>query len=503
MTNPSRSRRAIATLFCAPFLSLSLWAQEGAAQEFNASPENGPIQDVHVVMDTQIRDIDGSHWTVEFGKTRLENLRENLIEKTARQQDILVTANESVLLHVFVPASMSADDRQDFTERIIKEMKLNGSRVEVRLVDVDVEAMTQNLEKDVRVIEASSELTVEGREKLSAFKTAMHQKILTMKAWSSDFLSFTKTMRKFNKWPLEQKFMFFGSIIGLGKSVSSVAFWTKETGVNALGIAQSMMALTLDVVFSRWGHIIENWKASHRIPSIDLGIANRVIEPIRRLYNEQIVIKAFIVNNLIGISAGAYFRWLSWWADSSGKIQPPWSMEYAYNIIGGMSLGGVTGAAGSQGVRTLRKKGYISVGVEYSIYQLFGMGMQIGGFLNGSGMTELFWLYLKTEAASKAILYGASKVLPTRDRRLIVFHPTVSDSQIKDLKYRLGVYDAVSSEAKTFESDLVERSNPLGWFEKLDQKWKLLERSSRLLGQIGIQFGPALCGRVHSRLIFE
>jgi hypothetical protein len=174
-----------------------------------------------------------------------------------------------------------------------------------------------------------------------------------------------------------------------------------------------------------------------------------------------------VVNNVIGISAGAYFRWLSWWADASGKIQPPWSMDFANNMTAGITIGGVAGAAGAQGNRTLRRKGYYGSGTENLVNQVFGLSMMIGGFLNGRGNSELFMAYLWTESIAKSVLYGASKMLPNKAPRVFVFHPEISTAQIEDFKFRFGIYDAEKADAKNFPALYSDIGKSRGWIDRM------------------------------------
>jgi len=400
-----------------------------------------PMADVHVIMDTKVKDIDGSHLTLEFGKLPLNGIRDHLNSKIAFSDkratpDLIPSTSDKVALTIFVPSSLSQSDKDLFVAEVEKQLAFEQKTLKV--VTVEIGQYRNSIETEAKQLLTQFDKSSEEHQVALKIIEAETKKLDLLEKWSLDMKKFINNMKDVKHWPKEQQYMFFGSLIGVGKSISSVAFWTTTTGFNAYGIAQSVMSVALDFIFSRWGHRIQSWKSSHEIPAFG-GI--KVLDFIRNLYNKNTLIKTFIIDNLIGVSAGAYFRWLSWMADTSGKISSPLSMDYLTNVLGGMTLGGLLGSAGSQGVVTLRKKGYITVGVEYSLYQVFGLGMQIGGFLNGSGMSELFWLYLKTEAISKGALFAASRLLPNKSRRVIIMHPDLDEKQISEIKYGLGMYD--------------------------------------------------------------
>jgi hypothetical protein len=417
-------------------------------------------------MDTAIKDTDGSRVAIELGSVQLSKFADTINERLEMPANQVIGAQLTSEVHVFIPKDMAEEDKIKFVNQVrlgIEAEKNGGAKVNitVRPVDIDVYGIERKLtqaNKDIERILRERDSSDSSEEGAMAKKViALNKRTIShLHDWRRDFLIWVHKMKNWSNWPLEQKLMFHGSIIGLGKSALSVTFWTKETGVNAFGVAQTMMSFALDFLFARWGHRIEAWKGSHRLPTIDFPGLNKTWNSVARFYNDNPVVKAFMIDNLIGISAGAYFRLMSYLADKSGQVGAPWSVEYIENILGGMTIGSVAGAAGGQGVRTLRRKGIIGVSTEYALYQIFGLGMQIGGFLNGAAWTNAFWLFLKAEAAAKVLLWGASRSIPAKKQRILVFSDEISDGQIKNIQYQFGMYDALNAKADNTKSVLSE-----------------------------------------------
>ncbi|MBN8542553.1 MAG: hypothetical protein J0L82_19340 [Deltaproteobacteria bacterium] len=429
------------------------------------------IQDFNVIMDIPVLAADGSRMTVEFGKTSFENLPESIIGKIPDGRNVLPSNQEKAVFHLLVPKEMKEADRKQFVERLVQSFgQSDNDKLEVKIREVDVVKIEKEQTAAIgKISERALEMGIPKEDVLrdaSALKSKLSQHVSLIRKWGHEFIAFTRRLSDYRRWPLESKYMLFGALLGGGKSIGSVGFWLGTTGVNPLGIAQALMSVTLDVVFSVWGQRIESWKGRHTIPEPKNSVVKKVTNPVRLLYNENTFLKAFLVNNLIGVSAGGYFRWLSWWADTSGKIQPPWSMDFVNNMAAGITIGGVAGAAGAQGNRTLRRKGYYGSGTENLVNQTFGLSMMIGGFLNGRGNSELFMAYLWTEAVAKSVLYGASKMLPNRAPRVFVFHPEISAAQIEDFKFRFGIYDAEKADPKNFPALYNERSSSKNWTDR-------------------------------------
>ncbi|MCB0421191.1 MAG: hypothetical protein KDD61_09345 [Bdellovibrionales bacterium] len=417
-----------------------------------------------VITDTLQTEGDGSRIFLSMSLGQMEDFKGSLSPQLDKNSDHV--------FKIFIPQSLTTAERAAFKKTVIDSLEIKkGTSAQIELIPLDVELLYK------AAAEVSTEidrLDVDTETK-SQWKASIELTLEKFRNWKSHIIDSLKEMKHWKRWPTEQRIMLVGSFVGIGKSIMSIGFWIPSTGANIYGYSQAAMSLFLDVFFARWGHRVEAWKGRHLLGRPNFVKNSVVLNKATRFYNQTPVLKAFVVDNLIAISAGAYFRALSYAADTTGTIHSPLSMDFAQNILGGMTIGGISGAAGGQGVRTLRRKGYIGPKTEYALFQLFGLGMQIGGFLNGAGMSTAFWVFLKAEAFFKFGLYFASRALPNRKPRTLVFHEGIPLSEVKNIQYQHGLYDSLTVTPETLSSELQKHSRDRSWLTQLASKWKWLD----------------------------
>lgn len=399
--------------------------------------------DTQVITDTRHFEGDGSRIALSMTLSHFSEMGQYISPQ-------LATDSEQRFL-LFVPAGLNQDEKSRFKTAVLNSLKVSSDlRVIIELIPVDIDLLQAAVQETAESVKQLDMDEASKRDTLTLLRNWSEQ----FQNWNTRFIEKVKRIHHWKQWPTEQKLMLIGSGIGLGKAALSVGFWIPSTGANIYGFSQAAMSLVLDFFFARWGHRVEAWKGRHRIGTPRFLKDSHIYQRAVNLYNDAPVLKAFVIDNLIAISAGAYFRALSYAADSTGRVQSPLSWDFAQNILGGMTIGGISGAAGGQGVRTLRRKGYIGPRTEYALFQLFGLGMQIGGFLNGAGMSTAFWVFLKAEAVFKFGLYFASRALPNRKPRTLVFHEGLSNASAKNIQYQHGLYDAIVVDSHTIESEI-------------------------------------------------
>lgn len=463
-------------------------ANPGIASETNpldqlksGAPFSGDMDNLlKVVMHTNRLQADGSVAAIDLGLLSPENLNSPNFGFDGKEIEAIRPETEvSVSITVVVPSSLSRDEEAAFVENIKKAFESRHPNVEIqtKTVSVDIkglenqaisanDSIAEALQESVQELNQGQvpyELSSLARTKAflaqstkdflfslehmtvqTAYFAALARKMVEknnkqlagFKEWSRDFSIRIKRLRHWKNWTVREKDMFVaGVVVGGGKSTLSVSYWLTVTGVNTFGVLQAGMSLFLDVFFAAWGNKVESWKGSHQFPLLK---KSKIVQ----WYNNTPLLKAFIIGNMISFSAGFYFRLWSHLNDPR-NVTSPWSVEALGTYFGAMSIGGLIGSAGGQGALTLRRKNWISARQEMLLYQIYGIKMQIEGFLFGSGLTSLFWMFFAGNMAIQSSIYGASRLLPTRTPRVLVLHPDVlkNPAVVESELYTTGILD--------------------------------------------------------------
>lgn len=453
---------------------------------------------IRLVMQTQMQANDESRMAVDFGLISAADLEKADFGFDSKEVAAIRPLRElTVSLNIVVPSGLSQEDESGFVEGVTAAFlaQHRDVSVKVRTIKIDLEKLEQESKKANEgiasalrdnLLPASSSLKpvehvldlptdkfVKALESASvetaylvALARSMIQKNKTQmkrfRAWRKGFIKQIKRLREWRNWTTREKDMFFaGTVVGGGKSSLSISYWLTATGVNTYGVLQSAMSLFMDVFFAAWGNKVESWKSKHQF---------RWFRNLKwvKWYNETPLVKAFVINNMIGFAAGFYFRLWSY-LNNPDKVSSPWSFEALGTYLGAMSIGGLIGSAGGQGALTLRRKGWISARQELLLYQLYGLKMQVEGFLFGSGLTALYWMFFSGNMAFQSLVYGSSRVLPAKNPRALVIHPDLASNEelVESEKYLAGLLDA--EDLQQLGAGWQERARPRKYMREREQ----------------------------------
>lgn len=396
---------------------------------------------LRLLIETEIADIDSTRFTVDFGEISFAELSE-LPAKIQEHGDILPSMQAPLNVFVFVPASLSAQEREDFIGIVQTQMAATNPLMNVTATAVEID--TEAAQKDQalaneRIDQATREVMKQDNADLSALaeslKSANVETARGLRAWDKDFSS---AVAKYKNWVssgyTKEKDERIGGWIGKARGLASAAVWfgfNKTSWSTAFQIPASFF---LDWFFSKYERKVDIFKATHRLPFEKIPLLGYAV----RFYNERPLLKSWIVGNLIGFVVGNYFRFWSWLEDPE-RTSAPWSLDALATYSGAWSIGNLAGAYGAQGPRILRKKGYISARTEYYIYVSYGMLFQLGGWFYGLGWNRAVLGMATGESLLKIGLYTYGRIKPWKEPRAIVLHPALAEREVTELLYRVGL----------------------------------------------------------------
>lgn len=403
-------------------LIFSLFSVFAAAQE--------PPGQLTVVTDSMLQDRRmGSMVQVERSGVALEDLSE-LDVKTADGQTLVdLERLPAISVTVFVPASLSEEERKAFTDAV--EAELN-SRYKIK--KFRARAMSVHADEIIEAVEAHPEpIHPEDR---SLWRKGREATVTGLKKWSEKTKSLAQKI-KAGRYSARARDWTVGFGIGLGKTGLSWSYWLTATGLNVYGLGQAALSTGLDILFQTIPGKINDWKATHKFPVLSGG-------KLAQWYNNTPFVKTLVINQLIALSTAYAFRGLSH-LDDPENVTSPNSLEF-FGQFGGMALIGTPiGAAGDMGVVTLTRKGYLSGRAEHYIFNFFGLGMQINGLLFGSDRIQYLKYGLAAEWGIKTVAWAAAKILPAKKNRVVVIHPGVAVKNVNDVLYLMGMKDVIKA----------------------------------------------------------
>jgi hypothetical protein len=378
---------------------------------------------------------------VDFGEMSFAELSD-LPAKLSGQGDILPATDKPLNVFVFVPASLSAEEREDFVAKVQEQMSAANPRLKITAtaVEIDTEQAARDQETaNARIDGAAQEVLKQDGADLNAvaqsLKEANAKTARDLKAWDGGFRGVTQ---KYKNWIssgyTKEKDERVGGWIGKARGMASAAVWfgfNKASWATAFQIPASFF---LDWFFSKYERKVDIFKATHRLPFEKIPVIGRAV----RFYNERPLLKSWVVGNLIGFVAGNYFRFWSW-MENPERTSAPWSMDALATYSGAWSIGNLAGAYGAQGPRILRKKGYISSRTEYYIYVSYGMMFQLGGWFYGLGWNSAVLGMATTESLVKVGMYTYGRLKPVKEARAIALHPALAEREVNELLYRVGI----------------------------------------------------------------
>jgi hypothetical protein len=414
---------------------------------FAQPPKEVPVDGITVIADTVLRDGKlGATVRVDLGKLSSRDF-EVLSFRAPDGRELLPDPGEAIFPVVIVPSSLSSEDIQVFAD-VIKdrmERRFLSRQVEIRVVQVDVEAAENLVEISANQIDAAqAQLSTGSKEGLTlanSMKRANTELINQLKGWKKYF---KEHLRAIQKDP-EAKSMLYGTFIGMASSIGPAYFWFSTTGGNWYGAGQALTSIMFDQANTRYSTRLIDFEANHEVPVFKNSL------PVR-IYNASSYLKALAVN--FGLTAGGTFvmRGLSWLHNPS-NVASPFSLEFGAELMLGAPLlsSAANAATDIYGGRELRRKGYISTRTELIVNSVFNALTQMNMLLLGSGRTDLLVYGMAIEFVSKAVTAAAGRLLPSKGNHVVVVHPGIDQRDKKMVKYIAGVEDALMHEDVTLE----------------------------------------------------
>lgn len=426
--------------FIDPVLRLVLCLALACAPLFSQAKDQSQ-ETLRLFLETEIPDIDSTRFTVDFGEMTFAELSD-LPAKMNGHEEILPMADKPLNVFVFVPASLSEFEREEFVRLVELQMKTTHPKLKIKATAVEIDTEQAALEMAVsnaRIEAAAQEVLAQDGADLKELATTMTEANQRtggeLRSWN---LGFRNSIQKYKSWInsgyTKEKDERVGGWIGKARGMASAAVWFGANKVSWATAFQIPASFFLDWFFSKYERRVDIFKATHRIPLESVPVIKHVV----RFYNDRPLLKSWIVGNLIGFLAGNYFRFWSW-MENPERTSAPWSADALATYGGAWSIGNLAGAYGAQGPRILRKKGYISSRVEYYIYVSYGMMFQLGGWFYGLGWNSAVLGMATGESVLKVGMYTYSRLKPFKEARAIVLHPALAEREVNELLYRVGL----------------------------------------------------------------
>jgi len=408
----------------------------------------GPAS-LRLFLETEIPDIDSTRFTIDFGEMTFAELK-HLPSKMSGREDILPAADKPLNVFIFVPASLTEQERDEFVQSVAEQMSAANPKLIITATAVEID--TEQAAKDAatsneRIDAAAHEVLVQDgadlKELTVAMKGANQRARSELGQWN---LGFRNSIQKYKSWInsgyTKEKDERVGGWIGKARGMASAVVWFGANKVSWATAFQIPASFFLDWFFSKYERRVDIFKATHRIPMESVPVIKHVV----RFYNDRPLLKSWIVGNLIGFVVGNYFRFWSW-MENPERTSAPWSADALATYGGAWTIGNLAGAYGAQGPRILRKKGYISSRSEYYIYVSYGMMFQLGGWFYGLGWNNAVLGMATGESILKIGMYTYSRLKPFKEARAIVLHPALAEREVNELLYRVGLEESETTPA--------------------------------------------------------
>lgn len=430
---------------------------------------------LRLVLETNVKDSDTTRVAVDFGNMDFEELG-HLPEKLEQHADILPNAQQTVIVHTFVPKDLPQQEKDEFVATVQEHLSKSHRKLTLKVVAVDFDPgpreeifdwkdylppepevaprpLTNNPPQSLSVfmefaerhpvitspvtipLYAGTSLYLASHDYLRAARNPEYWKPA---AWKD---SFRQHVADYKRWLrsgfTRSKDFTIGGIIGYGRGALSAAVWFGTNRFSFPAFMQVGASAFLDWFFSKYEMTVDNFKSTHRLPGESIPYFGTALN---WTYNNRPWIKSWVVGTIIGFVAANYFRYWSY-VENPERTTPPWSGDALGTWAFGAFWGSVFGASGAMAPRILRKKGYIDSRTQYYIYSSFGFIFQLNGFLYGLGYNIPAVIVTTLESLTKGGMFLVAKKLPVKDPQAIVIHPAIGEKEVEEIYYRVGLYD--------------------------------------------------------------
>ncbi len=398
------------------------------------------IEGITVFADTKVKD-GGATIRADLGPTSLRELGE-VDFRLPDGNSALPPPSEPMTALVFVPNTVSEEIEAEFGEGIRQQLLKKRPNINLQIVRIDIkkeklraEEMSAEIAHAMNSVEENQ---AEIKEIAAAMIDANRNTTNALVDWSNEFIRRVNEMKS----KPEAQSLFVGSLIGMASTIGPATVFLSTTGANFFGIAQVIYAGVFDQINSTFSTRVIKFEDTHRFPWWKKKF-------LVRFYNNHFFARALAVNFTLQAYQNFSYRLFAHAADPT-NIASPMGWEYLLSA-GGLAFTSSLATSGTDiGVRSLRKKGYISQRAELFTNSVLNLITQINGAMLGSGFMDFLPYGFAVEWGTKGILGVMGRYLPTRGNRFVLLHPAIPESDANNLKYIYDLQEAVKVRDMTF-----------------------------------------------------
>ncbi len=357
------------------------------------------------------------------------NLRGDQLGKWFGQVRDYLPSGALISVDAYMPDGLSAEEELKFVEYIKSSLQSTYpdaviNPVRVKIADIDAHIAESNIElaaEKLRTNPVSPPQIVE-----SAIQENRNT-LINVKTWQSGFRDFIRNLHT------PETNLLIGNVLSKSRGVLGGALLITGAGLNWFSAAAAMMETFVVYKMNRIGirqHDFINERL--RIP-----IAKNF--PLVRIFNSSMLVRSMVYSFAVwNLSYRSFKKGLLYLGDPTKLLNPISSAGLWESIsVGGFNA--VIGALGNTGISSLGNKGYISKMSQN--YMLWSIGL-IGQFGASFQLTEHFELAKWTLGAAwtaSGIVWAASKLLPTKNNKIVAIHPAIDSDRIADIKKLEGI----------------------------------------------------------------
>ena len=340
-----------------------------------------------------------------------------------------------ITIAAYVPAGLSATEANAFRQHLLSQFEPVYNRATIELIDIDVPDFVNTVQRENELLldlqNRNGAMT--GEELVNAAIAENNESIRSVENWKKNFGTFVHNLNN------PKTNFVIGNYLGKIRGAIGGIMLVSSAGLSWFSAAAGMMDVTVIDATSRAGIAIQDFvNTKMRIP-----IFKRF--PLVRIFNESMFVRSVAFNFTVwNVAYRSIKKGLLHLGNPAGIASPISSAGIAETLsIGGTSA--VIGAFGGVGISGLAEKGYISKPAQNYLLWSLGIVGQIGHALQIAEHTGTAAWFLGTVWGAYGTIWAASKLLPTRNNRVVAMHPAIDAAQISDIKKLEGITQTVNS----------------------------------------------------------
>jgi hypothetical protein len=356
-----------------------------------------------------------------------------------------------ITIAAYVPAGLSTVEADVFRNHLLSQFEPVYQRATIDLIEIDVPdfVSTVQRENELLVDLQNRNVAMTGEELVNAAIAENIESIRSVEKWKKNFGSFVHNLNN------PKTNFLIGNYLGKIRGSLGGIMLVSSAGLSWFSAAAGMMDFAVIDATSRAGIAMQDFvNTKLRIP-----IFKRF--PLVRIFNESMFVRSVAFNFTVwNVAYRSIKKGLLHLGNPSGIASPISSAGIAETLsIGGTSA--VIGALGGVGISGLAEKGYISKPAQNYLLWSLGIVGQVGHALQIAQHTGTAAWFLGTVWGAYGTIWAASKLLPTRNNRVVVMHPAIDAAQLSHIKKLEGITQTVSSKdmSETELKTLLEKSS--------------------------------------------